>query len=415
MSFVSSLAEAWIIDAVRSPRGIGKLGKGALAHFHPQRLLASPLKALRDRNGLATAEVDDVIIGCATPVLKQGNDIGRMAVLDAGWDMRAGGITVSRFCGSGISAVHIAAASIMSGMEDLVIAGGVEMMSYVSSLGEPQPIDSGNVHLRARYPQPHQGISADLVATLEGAAREDLDRLSAESQRRTATAIEKGYFSRSLTPVLDDDGNVVLDREQYPRPGTTVESLSKLKPAFAEMMDVRVDDTGTTNRQLIGHAFPDLRIRHVHHAGNSSGVVDGAAAILLASPGYAKAQGWTPRARVRAMANAAGDPVLMINEPGPAARKAIRRAGMDVRDIDLYEVNEAFAVVPWKFMRDLDIDPAICNVNGGAIALGHPIGATGCMLIGTLLDELERRGLGTGLVTMCAAGGMAPAIIIERI
>jgi acetyl-CoA C-acetyltransferase len=408
------MGEAWIIDAVRTPRAIGKIGKGAYAHLHPQRLLASPLQALRERNSLVTADVDDVIVGCATPALAQGNDIARMAVLDAGWDSKAAGITVSRFCGSGISAVQMAAASIMAGMEDVVVAGGIEMMSYVASLGAPQPIDSGNRHLRELQPQPHQGISADLVATLEGATRDELDRLAVESQRRAAAAIDAGYFRRSLSPVLDEHGGVVLDEEQYPRRGTTLAALSKLEPAFAKSMDAPIDGTGTTNRQLLARAYPGLEIDHVHHAGNSSGVVDGAAVMLLCSPAYARKHGWKPRARVRAMANVAGDPVQMLNEPGPAARKVLRKAGMQTGDIDLYEVNEAFAVVTWKFMRDLNIDPAICNVNGGAIALGHPIGATGCMLIGTVLDELERRGLGTGLATMCAAGGMAPAIIVER-
>lgn len=407
--------EAWLIDAVRTPRGIGKAGKGALAHLHPQRLLAAPLRALADRNGLETQDVDDVIVGCGTQVFKQGNDIARMAVLDAGWSTAAGGITVSRFCGSGISAFNMAAASIMAGVDELVVAGGIEMMSYIFGLGVLQAMDSGNEHLRALYPQPHQGISADMIATLEGASRADLDRLSVESQRRAAVAIERGYFARSVTPVVDDDGRVILDREQYPRPSTTFEGLSQLKPAFTELIDMPVDDSGVTSRQLIEQVYPGVRIQHVHHAGSSSGVVDGASAILLCSPAYAQRQGWKPRARVRAMANAGGDPVLMLNEPGPAARKVLGKAGMSTTDIDLYEVNEAFAVVSWKFMRDLELDPAVVNVNGGAIALGHPIGATGCILIGTVLDELERRGLGTGLVTMCTGGGMAPAVIIERI
>lgn len=409
------LTDAWIIDAVRTPRAIGKVGRGAFAQMHPQRLLASVLRALRDRNSLVTAEVDDVVVGCAVPVGRQGNDIARMAVLDAGWDTRASGITVSRFCGSGMSAVNLGAAGIMCGMEDVVVAGGIEMMSYLATLGPPEPIDSGNQHLRKLHPQVHQGICADLVATLEGATREDLDRLGAESQQRAADAISGGHFSRSVSPVLDDDGAIVLDREQFARPGTTVEALAALQPAFAGYMDMPIDDTGVTSRQLIQRVYPDLQMNHVHHAGNSSGVVDGAAAVLLVSPDHARSRGWRPRARIRAMANAGGDPVQMLNEPGPAARKALRKAGMQTRDIDLYEVNEAFAVVPWKFMRDLEIDPSICNVNGGAIALGHPIGATGAVLIGTLLDELERRNLGTGLATMCAAGGMAPAIVIERV
>lgn len=407
--------EAWIVDAVRTPRGIGKVGKGALTHMHPQRLLAAPLKALAQRNALKTEDVDDVIVGCGTQVFKQGNDIARMAVLDAGWSPAAGGITVSRFCGSGISAFNMAAASIMAGVDDCVVAGGVEMMSYIFGLGVLQAMDSGNEHLRSMYPQPHQGISADMIATLEGASREALDQLSVESQRRAGIAIQNGYFSRSVVPVVADDGRVVLDREEYPRPSTTLEGLAALRPAFAELIDMPIDESGATSRQMIEKVYPNVRINHVHHAGSSSGVVDGAAAILLCSPDFARRQGWTPRARVRAMANAGGDPVLMLNEPGPAARKVLANAGMGTDDIDLYEVNEAFAVVAWKFIRDLGLDPETVNVNGGAIALGHPIGATGCILIGTVLDELERRGLGTGLVTMCTGGGMAPAVIIERV
>jgi acetyl-CoA C-acetyltransferase len=321
---------------------------------------------------------------------------------------------VSRFCGSGISAVNMAASSIMAGMEDVVVAGGVEMMSYVFGLGVTQAMDSENTHLRARWPQPHQGISADLIATLEGASREELDKLAVESQRRAHVAITEGRFNRSVAPVLDDDGGVILDREEYPRPGTTAEALAALKPSFPAVMDMPVDALGDTSRQFVEQRFPGVQIRHVHHAGNSSGVVDGAAVMLLASPEAAHKHGWKPRARIKAMANAGGDPTLMLNEPGPAARKVLARAGMSTADIDLFEVNEAFAVVAWKFMRDLELDPARCNVNGGAIALGHPIGATGVMLISTLLDELERRDLGTGLITMCTGGGMAPAVIIER-
>lgn len=409
------MAEAWIVDTVRTPRGIGKVGKGALTHMHPQRLLAQPLQALRQRNTLDTAKVDDVVIGCATQVFKQGNDIARMAMLDAGWDPRGGGISVSRFCGSGISAVNMAASSIMAGAEDIVVAGGVEMMSYVFGLGVSQAMDSENTHLRALWPQPHQGVSADLIATLEGASRAELDGLALESQRRAQVAIAEGRFDRSVVAVRGDDGELILDREEYPRPNTTMEALAGLKPAFPAVMDMPVDGLGDTSRQLVERRFPGVTIEHVHHAGNSSGVVDGAAVMLLAAPEAARREGWKPRARIRAMANAGGDPTLMLNEPGPAARKVLARAGMSTSDIDLFEVNEAFAVVAWKFMRDLDIDPGRCNVNGGSIALGHPIGATGVMLIGTVLDELERRGLGTALITMCTGGGMAPAVIIERL
>jgi len=406
--------EAWIIDAVRTPRGIGKQGKGALSHLHPQRLGAAVLGALKERNGLKTEEVDDVIWGCSAQVAKQGACIGRMSALDAGWSIKASGVTLDRFCGSGITAVNLAAASLMSGMEDCVVAGGVEMMSFTATL-PPGMLDAGNLHLRELHPQPHQGVCADVIATLEGATREDVDRLALESQKRAAKAIAGGHFAKSLVPVHNDDGTLALDHDEYPRPQTTMEGLAKLPAVFSNFMAMPIDSTGETFDDLVRRAHPDITINHVHHAGNSSGVVDGSAALLLASPAYAKAQGWKPRARVVAMANAAGSPELMLNEPVPAARKVLAKAGMTLADIDLIEVNEAFAVVAWKFIRDLDLDPEKVNVNGGAIALGHPIAATGSMLIGTVLDELERRGLGTGLVTMCAAGGMAPAIVIERL
>jgi acetyl-CoA C-acetyltransferase len=302
----------------------------------------------------------------------------------------------------------------MSGMEDLVVAGGVEMMSYTATL-EPSMLDAGNLHLRDLHPQPHQGVCADVIATLEGITREDVDKLALESQRRAANAIEHGYFAKSLVPVHNPEGGVALDHEEFPRPQTTLEGLSQLPAVFENFMPMPIDETGETFDQLVRRVYPDLEIDHIHHAGNSSGVVDGAAGVLLASPDYAKGQGWKPRARIVAMANCAGSPELMLNEPVPAARKVLRKAGMALKDIDLFEINEAFAVVAYKFMRDLELDPEICNVNGGAIALGHPIAATGSVLIGTVLDELERRDLSTGLVTMCAAGGMAPAIIIERI
>jgi acetyl-CoA C-acetyltransferase len=406
--------EAWIIDAARTPRGIGKQGRGALSHLHPQHLGATVLNALKERNDIDTSEVDDVIWGCSSQSGKQGACIGRMSVLDAGWDTNAGAVTLDRFCGSGITTVNFAAASIMSGMEDLVVAGGVEMMSYTATL-PPNTLDAGNMHLRELHPQPHQGVCADVIATLENIDREAVDKLAFESQQRAKAAIEAGRFDRSLIPVYNPDGSLALDHEEFPRPETTLEGLGQLSTVFNKFMGLPIDDTGETFEQLVRRAYPDIDLRHIHHAGNSSGVVDGAAGLLLASPEYAKSQGWTPRARVIAMANVAGSPELMLNEPVPAARKVLKKAGMTLADIDLFEVNEAFAVVAHKFMRDLDIDPAKCNVNGGAIALGHPIAATGSILIGTLLDELERRDLTTGLVTMCAAGGMAPAVIIERV
>jgi acetyl-CoA C-acetyltransferase len=412
------MAEAYIIDACRTPRGIGKVGKGALADFHPQHLGATVLKALAERNDLNTAEVDDIIWGTSSQRGSQAGDLGRMAALDAGYDVRASGVTLDRFCGSGITTVNLAAASIMSGMEDLVIAGGTEMMSYTSATANvtsPPMLDSGNLRLRARHPQSHQGVCADAIATLEGITRADVDALALESQRRADLAIKGGHFDKSLVPVLRDDGSVALDHEEFPRPQTTAEGLASLKASFAALAEIPVDEAGNTYGGLIRKVYPDLKIEHMHHAGNSSGVVDGAAAVLLASPAYAQRNGLKPRAKVIAMANVGDSPTLMLNAPVPAARKALAKAGLTVDDIDLWEINEAFAVVAEKFIRDLKLDRDKVNVNGGAMALGHPIGATGSILIGTILDELERRDLKRGLVTMCAAGGMAPAIIIERV
>ena len=412
------MPEALIIDACRTPRGIGKVGKGALAEFHPQHLAATVLKALAERNNLNTADVDDIIWGTSTQRGKQGGDLGRMAALDAGYDVRASGMTLDRFCGSGITTVNLAAASIMSGMEDVVIAGGTEMMSYTAATADRTSVgllDSGNLRLRARHPQSHQGVCADAIATLEGISRQALDELAVVSQQRADQAIREGRFDRSLVPVLNDDGTVALAREEFPRPQTTLESLSQLKASFEMMAGVPIDESGMTLGGLIHQVYPDLKITHVHHAGNSSGVVDGAGGVLLASPSYAAAHGLKPRARVLAMANIGDSPTLMLNAPVPAARKVLAKAGLTVDDIDLWEINEAFAVVAEKFIRDLKLDRDKVNVNGGAMALGHPIGATGSILIGTILDELERRDLKRGLVTMCAAGGMAPAIIIERI
>jgi acetyl-CoA C-acetyltransferase len=411
------MPEAYIIDACRTPRGIGKIGKGALADMHPSHLGAVVLRAIADRNDLDTADVEDVIWGTSTQVGKQGSDLGRMAALDAGYSIKSSGVTLDRFCGSGITTVNMAAAAIMSGMEDLVIAGGTEMMSYANSLRSDGPLilDKGNLHLRARHPQSNQGVCADAIAAMQGISREDVDALALESQKRAAHAIANGHFSRSLVPVYNDDGSVLLDREEFPRPGTTAEGLAALKPSFGAMADLVLDEQGTTFRKLIQQAYPGLEFAAIHHAGNSSGVVDGAAAVLLASPRYAETHGLKPRAKVVAYANVGDCPTLMLNAPVPAAQKVLAKAGLTVDDIDLWEINEAFAVVAEKFIRDLKLDRAKVNVNGGAMALGHPIGATGSILIGTILDELERRDLKRGLVTMCAAGGMAPAIIIERI
>jgi acetyl-CoA C-acetyltransferase len=410
------MTQAWIIDACRTPRGIGKAGKGALSDMHPQHLGAAVLRALADRTGLNTADVDDIIWGTSAQRGTQGGDLGRMAALDAGYDQRASGVTLDRFCGSGITSASMGAAAIMSGMEDVVIAGGTEMMSMPGRRPDDGPLmmDSGNLRLRARHPQSHQGVCADAIATMEGISRADLDALALESQRRAAYAIANKHFSKSLVPVYRADGSFALDAEEYPRPQTTAEGLAALKPAFTAMADYPLDEQGTTYRKLILAKYPDLTIQFSHHAGNSSGVVDGAAAILMTSPDYAKKHGLKPRARVVAAVNLGDSPTLMLNAPVPATRKALARAGLTLDDIDLFEINEAFAVVAEKYIRDLKISRDKVNVNGGSIALGHPIGATGSILIGTLLDELERRDLKRGLVTMCAAGGMAPAIIIER-
>jgi len=412
------MPEAWIIDAVRTPRGIGKVGKGALADQHPQIIGAAVLAAIAERNDLDTSDVDDIIWGTSRQVGTQGGDLGRMAALDAGYDVHSSGVTLDRYCGSGITAVNLAAASILAGFEEVMIAGGTELMSSYGTNkveGGGFFIDSGNEHLRAIWPQPNQGVAADAIATLEGIPRQALDELAASSQARAAAAIAGGRFDRSLVPVHDTEGNVLLATEEYPRPGTTVDKLAQLAPSFEGIGDIALNADGLTFRAMVHQRFPELEITHVHHAGNSSGVVDGAAALLLTSPDYARAHGLTPRARIVAAANMGDDPTLMLNAPVPATRKVLAKAGMTVDQIDLFEVNEAFAVVPEKFIRDLDLDRDKVNVNGGAIALGHPIGATGAMLVGTVLDELERQDKQFGLVTMCAAGGMAPAVIIERI
>ncbi|WP_116968172.1 acetyl-CoA C-acetyltransferase [Blastomonas sp. UPD001] len=415
------MAEAYIIDAVRTPRGVGKPGKGALSHLHPQDLAATVLKAIKERNRLDTATVDDVIWSTSTQKGKQGGDLGRMAALAAGYDIKASGMTLDRFCGGGITSVNLATAAIMSGMEDCVIAGGTEMMSYTqvvtaaeANAGMPPPLmGSHNPALDELHPQSHQGVCGDAIASMEGISREDLDALALVSQQRAARAIAEGRFDKSVVPVHNPDGTVALDKEEFPRPDTTAESLAALKPAFAGMADFEIG--GTTFRKQINRRYPDLKIEHVHHAGNSSGVVDGAAALLLTSKDYADKHGLRPRARVVTYVNMGDDPTLMLNAPVPAAKKALERAGLSKDDIDVWEINEAFAVVAEKFIRDLDLDREKVNINGGAMALGHPIGATGSMLIGTALDELERSGGRYGLITMCAAGGMAPAIIIERI
>jgi acetyl-CoA C-acetyltransferase len=417
------MSEAYIIDAVRTPRGVGKVGKGALAHLHPQHLGATVLKALVERNALKTDEVDDVIWSASTQKGKQGSDLGRMSALLAGYDVKASGMTLDRFCGGGITSVNLAAAQVISGFAECVVAGGCEMMSYTAAAAaeemaaglKPLGIGGGNPELARIHPQSHQGVCGDAIAAMEAITRADVDALGLESQRRAAAAIAEGRFAKSIVPVKNVDGSLALDRDQYPRPETTAEGLAALKPSFDVVADVSISEDGTTFRQLIQRKYPGLEWKGVHHAGNSSGVVDGAAALLVASKDYARKNGWKPRARIVMTANMGDCPTLMLNAPVPAARRVLEKAGLTKDDIDLWEINEAFAVVAEKFIRDLALDRSKVNVNGGAIALGHPIGATGAILIGTILDELERRELKRGLVTMCAAGGMAPAIIIERL
>jgi len=413
------MANAYIVDACRTPRGIGKVGKGALAHLHPSYLGSTVLAAMAERNDLNTAEVDDIIWGTSSQTGKQGGDLGRMAALNAGYDVRSSGVTLDRFCGSGITTVNLAAAQIMSGMEDLVIAGGTEMMSYHGQIADPsQPpmIDSGNLELRAMHPQSQQGVCADAIATLEGIDRDAVDDLALVSQARAAQAIAEGRFDKSLIAVQNPDGTVALDHEEFPRPETTKEGLAELKTVFSVVRDVPVDEAGTTYGALIQQKYPEITdFNHIHHAGNSSGVVDGAAALLLASEAYMEKSGMQPRARIVATANMGDCPTLMLNAPVPAAEKVLLRAGLTKDDIDVWEINEAFSVVAERFIRKLDLDREKVNINGGAMALGHPIGATGSILVGTALDELERQGGRYALITMCAAGGMAPAIIIERV
>ncbi len=406
--------EAWIIDAVRSPRGKGK-ETGSLHPVHPQRILAQVLNALRDRNNLDTADVDDVVMGCGAGSGDHSMDIARMAALDAGWSLDAPGVTLNRFCGSGQQAVNFAAMGVLSGFQDVVVGGGVESMSRPA----PMHVDgftANNNHLRDIYAMVAQGISADLIATIEGFSRQQCDQLAVDSQNRARIAITEGRFEKSLVPIFTDDGTLALDHDEFPRPGTTMDDLAKLTPSFEAMgAKVRTGEKLSVDQTAM-LAYPNVKeIQHVHHGGNSSGVVDGASAVLVTSPDYARAHGLTPRARIIMTAVAGTEPVIMLTAPGPAAERAIKKAGMTFDDIDLLEVNEAFASVVLKFLKDTGVSWDKVNVNGGAMALGHPIGATGGMLIGTLLDELERRDLSTGLVTMCTGGGMGTATIIERI
>lgn len=407
--------EAWIIDGYRSPRGGGKQGVGKLSHIHPQRILAQVLNALQERAGFDAADVEDVIMGNGSGVGDHAMDIARMAALDAGWPVTVPGVTLHRFCGSAQQAVNVAAMSVMSGQQDLVVAGGVESMSRPAPLSV-DGFTANNAHLYAQYPLVPQGISADLIATLEGFTREDVDALGVSSQNRAAEAIADGRFKRSVVPIYNDDGSLALDHDEHPRPGTTMESLASLNPSFAKMGAMNPPNDTRSFDQICMDVYPQVKeMQHVHHAGNSSGVVDGASALLLASPEYAKAHGLKPRARIRMTATAGSEPVIMLTAPAPAAQLVLKKAGMRKEDIDLFEINEAFAAVVLKFKREFGIDDERLNVNGGAIALGHPIGATGGMLIQTALDELERRDKNTALIAMCTGGGMATATIIERI
>jgi acetyl-CoA C-acetyltransferase len=406
--------EAWIIDAVRSPRGKGKK-TGSLHGVHPQRVLAQVLSALQARNGFDTSDVDDVVMGCSPATGDHAMDISRLAALDAGWSLDAPGVTLDRYCGSGQQAVNFGAMGVRAGFQDLVVSGGVQSMSRPAPL-HIDGFTANNDHLKDQYAMVPQGISADLIATTEGFTRADCDQLGVDSQARADEAIRDGRFADALVPIHHDDGTLALDRDEHPRPGATLESLGQLAPSFAAMGAHKAEGASLTIDETARLAYPDVKkIDHVHHAGNSSGVVDGASAVLIASSEYAKAHGMKPRARVVMTAVAGTEPVIMLTAPGPATLRCAKKAGMTMQDIDLFEVNEAFAAVVLKFLRDTGVDWGKVNVNGGAMALGHPIGATGGMLIGTLLDELERRDLTTGLVTMCTGGGMGTATIIERV
>ncbi|MBY6193017.1 acetyl-CoA C-acetyltransferase [Marinobacter hydrocarbonoclasticus] len=399
--------EAYIFDAVRTPRGRGKKD-GSLHSVKPITLLTTVLKALEERNRLDTSQVDDVVMGCVTAVGDQGADIAKTAALAADWDEKVAGVTLNRFCASGLEAVNLAAMKVRSGWEDMVVAGGVEAMSRV-----PMGSDGGawatdpETNLHTGFMP--QGIGADLIATLEGFTREDVDGFAVKSQQKAANAWEKGYFAKSIVPVTDQNGVVILDRDEHVRGNTTVESLAGLKPSFQMMGEMGFDGVAREKYHYVE------KINHVHHAGNSSGIVDGATAMLIGSEAKGKELGLKPRARIVATAVTSTDPTIMLTGPAPAARKALEKAGMTVDQIDLFEVNEAFASVVMRFQKELSVPDEKVNVNGGAIAMGHPLGATGAIILGILLDELERRELRYGLATLCVGGGMGIATIIERV
>ena len=401
------MTHAMVFDAVRTPRGKGKRD-GSLHSVKPVDLLGGLLNQLQARHGFDTAQVDDVVMGCVSPVGEQGSVLPKTALLKAGWDVRVSGVQINRFCASGLEAVNLGAQKVASGWEDMVIAGGVESMSRV-----PMGSDGGawaqDPATNAATGFTPQGIGADLIATMSGWGREDVDRFALTSQKRAAAAQAEGRFDRSVLPVLDEIGMPVLERDEFIKPRTTLEGLAALKASFAEMGKMGFDAVALAR-------YPQVeRIDHVHTAGNSSGIVDGAAAVMIGSEAKGKAMGLTPRGRVVATALSGADPTIMLTGPMPAARKVLAKAGLTVDDIDLFEVNEAFAAVPMRFMHEMHVPHEKVNVNGGAIALGHPLGATGAMLVGTLLDELERRQLKRGLITLCVGGGMGIATIIERV
>ncbi len=400
--------EAYIFDAIRTPRGKGK-SNGSLYEVAPVDLLATLMREMQQRYDLDTSQVDDIVLGVVSPIGEQGAVIPRTAAIYAGWDVDTPGMQINRFCASGLETVNMAAMKVRSGWEDLVVAGGVESMSRI-----PMGSDGGawimDPAVNAKTHFVPQGISADLIATIEGYGREDIDRFALQSQQRAAHARDNGYFDRSVVPVHDQNGLLILEKDEYIRPDTTMEGLGKLNPAF-EMMGEMAFDAVAMQR------YPEVeRINHVHTAGNSSGIVDGASLVLIGSKEKGEALGLKPRARIRAGAQVGTEPTIMLVGPGPATKKALKQAGMSVQDIDLFEINEAFAVVPLRYMRDLGIEGAEnVNVNGGAIAMGHPLGATGAMLLGTVLDELERTGMGTAVVSLCVGGGMGIATVIERV
>jgi acetyl-CoA C-acetyltransferase len=401
------MAEAFVYDHIRTPRGKGKAA-GSLHEVKPVDLVVGLLDEVRKRNpGLDPDQVDDVVLGVVSPLGEQGGDIAKTAALAAGYPETVAGVQLNRFCASGLEAVNQAAARIRGGMEELILAGGVESMSNVpmGSDGGAWAQDPATALTTGFVPQ---GIGADLIATIEGWSREDVDTFAAESNHRAAKAWANGYFSDSVIPVTDLNGLVVLDHDELIRPDTSVEGLAGLKPSFAQMgADAGFDDVALEKYHWIE------KINHVHHAGNSSGIVDGAAIMAIGTEQAGTSMGLTPRARIVSMAVSGADPTIMLTGPAPAARKALAKAGLEVKDIDLFEINEAFAAVAMRFMRDMGITDEITNVNGGSIAMGHPLGATGAMILGTLIDELQRRDLKRGLATLCVGGGMGIATIVE--